>query len=44
VIAGEKNYTDVVAIQDWDYDAIKLEMDFAGRRRISAPISARSCA
>ncbi|MBJ9661023.1 hypothetical protein [Burkholderia gladioli] len=33
VIAGTKNYSDVVAIQDWDYDAIKLEMDFAGRRR-----------
>lgn len=33
VIAGKKNYSDVVAIQDWDYDAIKLEMEFAGRRR-----------
>lgn len=33
LITGKKNYADVVAIQDWDYDAIKLEMEFAGRRR-----------
>ncbi|MEM5405123.1 hypothetical protein [Paraburkholderia unamae] len=33
LLDGTKNFSDVVSIKDWDYDTIKLEMEFGGRRR-----------
>lgn len=33
LLDGTKNFSDVISIKDWDYDTIKLEMEFGGRRR-----------
>jgi len=33
IVSGKKNFADVFAIQNWNYDSIKLELDYAGKRR-----------
>lgn len=33
VVSGKKNYADVVSIRGWEYESIKLDLEYAGRRR-----------